>query len=470
MPTIFDLTDAKAHRLASQQFALHLYLPDFPKNKPSKTINKAIKVPEVRKQLKKIRTQLIVKEDERQHLSTLLALIVSGLIDFPIELSVSAKQGAEQWQQFKITTDLLKIQPLAAKKAERLIESAQNLGHFHSKPLNTLSSVQFCCDPEFSPSGDFGFTANQLKDTALLSISGGSNAFSVYYAILVTRINDLSIAEQLLQTSALAVDIQRFFKRFMSDKVFTRLQQSIKTALNKTAKETDALHIMDKQITLPIAKNEACDYINITPIINPTVFAATSRSIFYVKNQSVTFMNIELGGTNPSNAGTAVGEVAGQNLRLKMVFPVIKTTETIQKKLYSLNYQERYFWTKGLKTQITQSLLQYEHNNELSNNKKRDLLSKVVQLMIEDMQQQWQQISLYLQPLSLEQQKELLGKKYSAFFNNKQHKKEYQAICLEVLIKTLQSLPKLKENIEFQPVISEIKRQFETLIHHQGGL
>lgn len=468
MPTVFDLTDVKENKLANQQFALNLYRPDFPKNKRLSETEKAIKVAEVRKQLKKIRTHLVFETDKRQHLSSLLALIVSDLIDFPLELSVSAKEGAVQWEQLTISADLLQIQPLEEAKAARLIQAADNLGHFHSKPLNTLSSVQFCRDPEFSASGEFGLTENQLENTATLSISGGSNAFSVYYAILITRINGLAIAEHLIQTTPLGQDIQQFFKRFLSGETLTALQQGITTALSKTAQGLDALHVMDKQITLPIPNDNGCEYLNITPIINPTVFAATSRSLFYVKNQSVVFMNVELGGTNPSNAGTAVGEVAGQNARLKMAFPVMKT-DYVQKKLYRLNYQGCYFWRNSLKSKITQPLLQYEYNDKLPNDKKRDLLENAVRLMMDEMQQQLQEIGLYLASLSTEQQQKVLDQKYGALFNDKKSK-GYQQVWLDALIKSVRRLPKLKENIDFQPVIREINQQFNHLIHHQGGL
>jgi hypothetical protein len=464
----FDLT-AKNNK-ANQEFALNLYLPPFAKNKLSRDTEKAIKLIDVRKQLKKIRTNISIGTDQVEHLHLLLALIVSGLIKVSIELSVFAEKGAKQWQQFKLSVNFSQLTRLEKKHRKLLIKAADNVGHFHSKPMNTLSSIQFCRDPDYKATGEFGFTENQVDNqTASLSISGGGNQFSVFYAILITRINRLSVAEHLIQHDRLAIEIQCFFKRLLGEDDLAELQQHLQRALNKTASDIgDGLHIMDKQITLPIYnENNACRYINITPIINPTVFATTNSSIFYVKNQSVRFINIELGGTNPSNAGTAVGEVAGQNSRLQMSFPVSNKSYA-QQIIASLNYKGCFFWTTSFKNKIINSLLSYENNPySLSNHKKRSLLHNSVEKMIKNIQEQFNEIELHRESLSEEKKKELLIEKYNYFFKaDKITPKDY-IVWQKTLIKTLQSIGKLK--IEFNPIIKEIKDQFEQQIYTKGG-
>jgi hypothetical protein len=467
---ICDLT--VENNTADKAFALSLYLPPFAKKTVSRDTEKVIKLAEVRKQLKKIRTDVWIETDEIAPLHLLLALIVSGLMDASLELSVFAAKGARQWQQFKLSADLNQLTRVNEKQSERLIQAASHLGHFHSKPLNTLSSIQFCRDPNYSATGEFGFTENQRNNkTASLSISGGSNAFSVFYALLITRINGLSIAEHLIQQVAFSIKIQTFFKTLLSESDLARLQSNIRQALNKTASDLgDVLHVMDKQITLPIHNdNSVCDYLNITPIINPTLFAATSRSIFYIKDQSVRFINIELGGTNPSNAGTAVGEVAGQNARLQMSFPV-SNRGYAQQIIASLNYKGCYFWAKQFKQDITYQLLHYENNpNKLPNNKKRSLLKHCVAKMMENIQEQLNEIDMYLQSLPEEQQNKVLVKKYNDFFEIDKASKKTHAIWYDTLIYTLKSINKLSDTVEFKPLIKEIKQQFEQQVYTKGG-
>jgi len=452
---------------ANKQFALESYLPGFAKNKIAKDTEKAIKVDEARKQLKKIRTDLVIAETDIKSLKLLLAIIVSAIVDSDIQLTVTAKKEAKAWQAFSINANLEKIEKLEKKTSERLIQSAENLGHFHSKPFNTLSSVQFCRDKNYSATGEFGFTENQLSHHyANLSISGGSNAFSAFYAILITRINQLSLAEHLVQKTAISLAIQQFFKRFLNKDEFALLQKAISQSLSKTAATIDTLHIMDKQITLPIPNiNGQCDYINITPIINPTVFAATNRSIFYVKNQSVRFMNITLGGTNPSNAGTAVGEVAGQNSRLQLSFPTVKK-DYAQQILFSLNKQGCYFWSREFKKQISDNLLQYTNNPDIPNDKKTIIIEKIVSSTLENIKNQIETIRIHLQSIDKEDYPKIMAKKYVDFFITE----ESNDVWLKTLIYSFQSIKKIKNEIDYEPIIKEIKRQFNKQIHQHGGL
>ena len=453
--------------LANAQFALAAYLPDFATKAIRQETQKIIKLDEIRKQLKKIRTNIAIADSDTQALSCLLAIIVSALIDTDLQVAVAAQKGATAWQTFTIDATLEEIEPLNAKVCQRLIQSASCLGHFHSKPFNTLSAVQFCRDKKYSANGALGFTENQLSDnTANLSISGGSNAFSAFYAILITRINQLSIAEHLVQDTVIAQQIQTFFKRFLAEKDLIALQETITTSLTKTAAAIDTLHVMDKQITLAIPSNNGeCGYINITPIINPTVFAATSRSIFYVKNQSVRFSNISLGGTNPSNAGTAVGEVAGQNSRLQLTFPSIKK-EAVKQILFSLNKQGCLWWSKAFKKQISDYLLQYAQNTEMPNARKSTLLENVVNKMLASLIEQIEKIRLYLHAIAPENYPLHINKPYADFFMDAAN----NAIWLETLIASFQRIEKIKTTIDHEAVIREIKQQFNEQIHHKGGL
>lgn len=472
-----DLTIPSQHAIAIKCFALDLYLPAFGKNKLKKDSEKQIKVAEIRKQFKKIRTNISVCIDhigntgntnETTPLYLVLAIIVSSIVDTKVKVSVSALKGATQWETFSISADLKQMTPLAEIKLQRLIESASHVGHYHCKPFNTLSSVQFCRDPNYLATGEFGFTENQLdNNSACLSISGGSNAFSAFYTIFISRINGISIAEHLIDTTAIAGLIQQFFSYFIPHEALNTLKDALQQALTKTASDIgDALHVMDKQITLPIINaNNECEYLNITPVTNPTVFAATSRSLFYVKGQSIRFMNIELGGSNPSNAGTAVGEVSGQNSRLQLSFPQ-QNIDYIEKILMSLKKQRCFFWPKQFKKQLRDNLLQYANNSDIPNDKKRKLLKKTVQLAIEKLQQQLHEMSLYLHPLSEQAQKKMLNKQYLEFFTSNKLTPKHYIIWQDTLIYSIESLP--NTTIDYEPVIKEIKRQFKQ-IQHNGG-
>jgi hypothetical protein len=469
----FDLS--LEHQSAQQKFALDAYLPVFSKTALRSDSEKTIKIIEVRKQLKKIRTNLQLDHAKSDHLSLLLSMILSSIIDTEIKLSVSANKGATQWQQFNLSAQLEKIENLDEIASKRLIQSAENLGHFHSKPFNTLSSVQFCRDKAYLSTGEYGFTENQLDErTASVSISGGSNAYSAYYAILITRINHLSIAEHLIQDSKFSLQIQTFFKRCLDKDQLTQLQIGITNSLARTASDIgDELHIMDKQISLPkINTQGGCDYINITPIINPNVFAATNRSLFYIKGQSVQFMSIELGGSNPSNAGTAVGEVAGQNLRLKMAFPRPQVNQA-RRFLFSFNQRQCCFWSKSLKQQINANLLQCEINLDISKENKRKILRKVVAIALQVLIDQIQSIIIYFESLSKESYQkafELLDKQYQACFLSKKSDK----LCNEILLKTLKSSfrqLKVMKSLELseQELMWEIETQFKDQINNKGG-
>jgi len=463
-----DLTTPEQQAVAIKRFALDLYLPAFAKNKLRKDTEKQIKVAEVRKQFKKIRTNLSVSSDDTTSLYLVLSIMVSSIVETKVKVSVIGLKGATQWEKFIIAADLKQITPLVETKLQRLIQSASHLGHYHSKPLNTLSSVQFCRDANFLATGAFGFTENQLdNNSACLSISGGSNAFSAFYTILISRINGISLAEHLIDTTVIACLIQQFFAYFMPPQAFSALQDALRQALTKTASDIgNALQVMDKQITLPIINaNNECEYLNITPVINPTVFAATSRSLFYVKGQSVRFINIELGGSNPSNAGTAVGEVSGQNSRLQLSFPQ-QNIDYVERIIMSLNKWNTFFWPKQFKKQLSNNLLQHANNQDIPNDKKRRLLKTTVQLAIEKLQQQLHEISLYLHSLSKQAQKETLNKHYLDFFISNRLTAKHYIIWQDTLIYSIESLPNI--TIDYEPVIKEVKRQFKQ-IQHNGG-
>jgi hypothetical protein len=467
----FDLTKSSQLDAAKKEFAIDLYSPPFAKNKLAKDTEKQIKPEEIRKQLKNIRTDLSISAEEAEQLPLVLAIIVSSLVDTKVAVSFVAKKGAEQWETFIVSADIQKIEALADKDLQRLIQSANNLGHFHSKPLNTLSSVQFCRDKEYLATGEFGFTENQLDNkTASVSISGGSNAFSAFYAVLITRINGISIAEHLIDKTPSALIIQNFFKHFICNEEFSKLQAAIQQALSKTARDIgDSLHVMDKQIALPITnENGECGYINITPIINPTVFSATSRSLFYVKEQSVKFINVELGGSNSSNAGTAVGEVSGQNSRLKMSFPV-QNINKVRRMMVSLNKQDCCLFSQALKNEISSKLLQSANNPDIPNDTKREMVENVALMAIDQLQQQRDEIRLYLQPLSEQQQQQILNKRYLKFFTTKKITSEENEVWQKAVIRSLERLPKLKDKIDFRPIIEEIKQQFKQR-STKGGL
>jgi hypothetical protein len=469
-----DLTTPSQQELAIKQFALDLYLPPFAKNKLRRDTEKPLKIEEIRKQLKKIRTDISASAEDPIQLELLLAIIVSSIVEIELKVSVSAREGAMQWQTFIITADLKQIAPLADKKLQHLMQAADNLGHFHSKPFNTLSAIQFCRDENYSATGEFGFTENQLDNkTASLSISGGSNQFSAFYMILISRINRLTLAEHLIDDSAIALKIQQFFSYFMSQDALTSLQAALRRSLTRTAADIgDALHCMDKQITLPIVNaNNECEYLNITPIINPTVFAATSRTLFYVKGQSVRFITVELGGANPSNAGTAVGEVAGQNSRLQLSFPQLNR-DYVKQTITSLNRQQRCFWSKQLKKQLSDRLLQYAHNPKISQQKKRQILGETVKIAMETLQQQIHEIRLHLDSLTEAEQRNSLEQPYLAFFIPNSHITKNQAsnnptLWLNALIRSFETLANTE--IDYQPVIQEIKRQFKQKTHTEGG-
>jgi len=468
----FDLTKSSQLNEANKAFALNLYSPPFAKNKLTKDTEKQIKPEEIRKQLKNIRTDLSIPAEETEQLSLLLAIIVSGIIDTKVTVLLSATKGAGQWEAFVISAEIQPIEALADKNLERLIQSASNLGHFHSKPLNTLSAVQFCRDQNYLATGEFGFTENQLDDkTASLSISGGSNAFSAFYAILITRINGLAIAEHLIDNTPIALIIQAFFNRFINSEELAKLQNEIQKALSKTARDMgDSLHVLDKQITLPIPNDKGeCGYINVTPIINPTVFSATSRSLFYVKEQSVKFVNIELGGSNSSNAGTAVGEVSGQNSRLQMSFPV-QNKKKIRQIIVSLNKQDCCLFSQALKNEISSGLLQHANNIDISNDKKRKIVKNIALMAIDQLQQQRHEIGLYLQTLSEQQQAQILNKKYLRFFTTKKVSQEDNEVWLKAVIRSVETLPKLKDKIDFRPIINAIKQQIKPQQQSKGGL
>ena len=459
---------------ANTQFALDAYLPVFNQKKSTETIEKTLKLEDIRKHLKKIQTHVLIDNDNKDALDALLAIIVSRIVPIDVKVWVSAKANTTAWQCFTITANLNVTSDALPIDNKRLIQAAENIGHFHSKPLNTLSSVQFCNDSNFPSQSNAGFTADQLNhETAHLSISGGSNAFSAFYAILITRINRISMAEHLIGTSQIAQTIQLFFKKLLTLDDFQQLQHTLKKSLSKTANAIGHLHVMSKQIVLPITddKHQQCNYIAITPIINPTVFAALNNKMFYIKNQSLRFMNIPLGGDNASNAGTAVGEVSGQNSRLKMVFPVTKT-KIVKQRLVSLAKNNGFFWSPALKQKITNNLLAYEANKAITNEKQKTLLKNTVQLMLIECIEQLHAITLYLQsldPESYQQEINQLQPAHRHFFNRKKNTEENHAVWLTTLKYSVQNLKKLEDEIDFSPVIREIEHQFADYRHQYGG-
>ena len=475
----FNLINSEEYAAAQQNFALESYLPPISKTALRRDSEKEIKPLEVRKHLKKIRTDLQLDAVNKDTLPILLSFIVSSIVNTQPKLLVFAQKGEKQWKTLSVFADLSQIEILDEIKSKRLVQSANHLGHFHSKPFNTLSSVQFCRDENYAATGQYGFTENQRDNTtANLSISGGSNAFSAYYAILITRINHLSIAEHLIQDAPIAVKIQQFFQRFLTEESFDSLQTTLKTCLSKTAgNTTSALHALDKQIILPTINTAGdCDYINITPIINPTIFAASSRAIFYVKGQSVPFSNIVLGGANPSNAGSAVGEVVGQNSRLKMVFPT-RQVNIVRTYLYSFRQDSHFFWSKSFKQSIEARLIQYAKNDDIKKADKRTLLTTVVSMALLELLEQIALINTYLESVNKKDYEKIISElsvHYHVLFkrDDKVRKKNptLHKNLLSQLKNSFRQLRIFKSlQVDEANLIIEIEKQFKDQVNNQGG-
>ncbi|MCK5536693.1 MAG: hypothetical protein KAI79_07690, partial [Bacteroidales bacterium] len=320
--------------------------------------------------------------------------------------------------------------------------------------------------------GEYGFTANQLSDaTAKISISGGTNADSAFYACLITRINGLCIAEHLINKRDDSQRIQQFFQKIISKPIFEQLQNKLQQALSKTASSVESLHVMDKQILLPVFDGEN-EYIAITPIINPIVFAASAKEWFYVKEQSTPFKNISLGGSNPSNAGTATGEVAGQNSRFQMQFPK-QSKKQAKRYLFMLNKTDRFLWYKDLQDGIEKQLSGYK-NSELPNKTKERHLEIAVNMAIDNITQQVHSIQQYYENADEVEKKQLITDTeliYQAvLFNNiKCDKDEKYDPFYQALKESFKKLsPQFGEHIHDE-IVREIRRQFENKITLGGG-
>ena len=124
----FDLTKSSQLDAAKKEFAIDLYSPSFAKNKLSKDTEKQIKPEEIRKQLKNIRTDLSISAEEAKQLPLVLAIIVSSLVDTKVAVSFVAKKGAEQWETFIVSADIQKIEALADKDLQRLIQPRGQYG------------------------------------------------------------------------------------------------------------------------------------------------------------------------------------------------------------------------------------------------------------------------------------------------------------------------------------------------------
>ncbi|MBE9561615.1 MAG: hypothetical protein IMF12_01955, partial [Proteobacteria bacterium] len=400
----------------------------------------------------------------------ILNVICAKIFKIESTLTLLVDEDAKEWNHIEIEYSSSQVIDVADKDIKKLLDAADKLGFYHSKPFNTLSNVQFCSDPNYQAQGEYGFTANQLSDkTAKISISGGTNADSAFYACLIIRINSLCIAEHLINERDDSKQIQQFFQQVISKPIFKQLQDKLKQALCKTASSVESLHVMDKQILLPIFDGEN-EYIAITPIINPVVFAASAKEWFYVKGQSTRFKNISLGGSNPSNAGTATGEVAGQNSRFQMQFPK-QSKKQARRYLFMLNKTGRFLW-KYLQDDIEKQLAGYE-NSLLPNEVTKRHLKIAVDIAIDSMMQQVHSIQQYYDNTDEIEQKQLITDTkliYQAvLFNNiKLDKDEKYEPFYQALKSSFKALPKFGDHIHDE-IVREIKRQFENKITLGGG-
>ncbi|MFK5969547.1 MAG: hypothetical protein QM487_05430 [Candidatus Marithrix sp.] len=428
----------------------------------------SLKVDDFIKVCKNTRRNIEVKNNQ---ILAILNIICAKIFEIESTVTLLIDEDAKEWSYIEVEYPNSQIINVADKDIKKLLDAADKLGFYHSKPFNTLSNVQFCVDPDYQAQGEYGFTANQLSDvTAKISISGGTNADSAFYACLIIRINGLCIAEHLISDRDDSHQIQQFFQQVISKPTFKQLQDKLTQALSKTASSVESLHVMDKQILLPIFDGEN-EYIAITPIINPVVFAASAKEWFYVKNQSTRFKNISLGGSNPSNAGTATGEVAGQNSRFQMKFPK-QSKKQARSYLFMLNKTGRFLWYTDQQGDIEKQLAGYE-NTKLPNKTKERHLEIAVDMAIDIMLQQVHSIQQYYKNADeIEQEKLITETKliYQAvLFNNiKLDKDEKYPPFYQALKASFNKLPKFGEHIH-DKIVQKIRRQFESKITLGGG-
>ncbi|MDM8565035.1 hypothetical protein QUF74_05225 [Candidatus Halobeggiatoa sp. HSG11] len=430
--------------------------------------SQSIKIDDFIKYYKNTRSNIKIKNDQ---ITAILAVTCAKIFEIELSIILPTTEDATNWNKIEINYESPKPLTATDKKLKKLLDAADKLGFYHSKPLNTLSNVQFCPEPDNQTQGEHGFTANQLSDaTAKISISGGTNADSAFYACLITRINGSSIAEHLVNDRDDSQQIQQFFQQVISKPTFKQLQDKLTQAFGKTASCVESLHVMDKQILLPVFDGEN-DYIAITPIINPVVFAASAKEWFYVKNQSNQFKNISLGGSNPSNAGTATGEVAGQNSRFQMKFPK-QSKKQARRYLFMLNKTGRFLWYKDTQDDVEKQLAGYE-NSKLPNKTRERHLEIAVDMAINSMMQQVHSIQQHYENADESDKKQLIAETkliYQAvLFNNiKLDKDEKYAPFYEALKSSFKKLPKFGEKIH-DKIVDEIWLQFEQKITLGGG-
>ena len=441
------------------EFIGSLSLPIF---NPKKT-SLSLKADDLIKQFKNTRHNLVIENEAV--LQVCLIILCSKILLLKPKIIVNS--DGEQWSQLQLECE--NITALNALKTKKLLNAGEKLGFYHSKPFNTLSSHQFCVDADYIADAEVGFTASQLSNTtAKLSVSGGSNSDSAFYALLISRVNFISIAEHLITDSVFSVQIQQFFQQFITPVDLKILQSNIKNTLNKTADSIDTLHIMDKQVLLPVFDGDN-DYISITPIINPTVLSASGKEWFYVKGQSTRFMNIPLGGANPSNAGTAVGENSGQNSRFQQTFPQIKLSQ-VQRIITALNYKNL-LWSKQRKQKNSDKLTMALDSEVIPNQNKKKLLRSVISYSINDLSNKIHSIHYFLSQLDeIEYDKTMarLSSKYRALFI-KDADKDSLKQAHQYLLSTLKNNLKDKGQDELDKTISdETNRQF-AIQQRNGG-
>ena len=433
-----------------------LSLPTF---NPKKT-HLTLKADDLIKAFKNTRHNLVIKNDEV--LQICLLILCSKITD--LKPTITLNSDGKHWSELVLVCE--NMVKLNKAKTTKLLNSADKLGHYHSKPLNTLSSHQFCANKNSQIDTHIGFTANQLSNaTAQLSVSGGSNSDSAFYALLISRINHLSIAEHLVAEGEIAKQIQQFFQQFLEPVDLKILQTNIKNTLDKTADSIDSLHVMDKQILLPVFEGEN-EYISITPIINPTVLSASAKEWFYVKGQSTRFINIPLGGANPSNAGTAVGENSGKNARFQQVFPYTKPTQ-VQRTIIGLNYGNL-LWSKQQKQEVADKLKIALDDKKLPNQKKKALLHSVIAQLVKELSDRIHSIHYLLSQLDDKEYHTTLARissKYRALFiadTDKETRNKAYEYLSETLKKSL-SVSGLNKIIA-----DEINQQFDTQQRNGG--
>lgn len=469
MPSYQDMLTAVGALLPPAQLTAN-------KNNGKQT-HKALKIDEFIKIYKN--TRYLLNNLNANQIDSAIAIICAKIFNIDLSISLQATETEENWSQFQIQYTSPQRLAETDKACQKLLDACDKIGYYHSKPFNTLSNVQFCPDPDYQPQGDYGFTANQLDDkTATLSISGGTNADSAFYAVLITRLNGLSIAEHLIGNNPDSQQIQAFFTAVLNDSVFTPLQHKLKHALNKTAASIDQLHIMDKQVLLPVFDGEQ-DYIAITPIINPVVFAASAKECFYVKEQISNFQAVALGGSNPSNAGTALGEVAGQNPRYRMSFPQ-PSQHNISRFFYSLHKTGCYIWDKATQQKIKAKLKVHDHLDVLSNQERKQHLLDIVTLAIDTMLEQVMAIQQYYQSIDTAAQQKLIQNSktdyHPVLFNihpDEDHEMDKEAQYEPFYQALKQSFIRYiykEENNIFEPLASTIRTEFKRRITQGGGL